>query len=311
MTMPVMMTDTLPRNMDPVALYDSLVTGLEDKQPEDSWRKIFKFKKTTKPKIVLDENTGLGPLQETTEFGDLHGDRFYAGYKKEIFPRPFNKGVQASREEWDDDQRKTIHKYAEYMTMSKIDTMSTYATSVLNNAFTTACKDGQYLISNSHPYEGPEGGTWSNLVTGNPKLTIAALEQGLIQFKYCANGRGLSIVMKPRFLVVGTALEYTAKKMLIKGNMPFTNDNTKNLVADEGLEVVVLPKLTSSTAWFLMQAVPQGDNLKHPLIHLSRIEFETEMDRIFDKSNAPKCRAYMRQEWDTNTPRGIVGSTGA
>ncbi|MFH2098179.1 MAG: Mu-like prophage major head subunit gpT family protein [Pseudomonadota bacterium] len=118
-----------------------------------------------------------------------------------------------------------------------------------NNAFTNLCYDGQYFYDTDHPVADS---TTSNKGTA----ALSAASQALAQASYGAariaimsfkddEGRPLGLVSDT--LEVPPALESTARLLLENDNLA---DDTPNPWKGTA-KVLVNPRLTSSTAWFL------------------------------------------------------------
>lgn len=120
-----------------------------------------------------------------------------------------------------------------------------------NNAFANLCFDGQYFYDSDHPV-GPDGDSVSNLGTA----ALSAATKTLVTASYGAarlaimsykddEARPLGLI--PNLLEVGPSLEATAN-MLCKN--PKLEDDKPNPYFGTA-EVLVNPRLTSTTQWML------------------------------------------------------------
>lgn len=112
----------------------------------------------------------------------------------------------------------------------------------------------------------PDTDTWSggssNLIAGNPVLTIDSLEAALNAIQQRRDPEGRPIVVRAYKLVVPAALEFTARKILdareirtTTGNQEVVSNNYVSgrvqLVVDPWLDVLDT-SATSSTTWYLV-----------------------------------------------------------
>jgi len=123
-----------------------------------------------------------------------------------------------------------------------------------NNAFVNKCYDGQYFYDTDHPVEDGQGNVSSVSNKGTAVLSYATLAD--VQGSYGAartaimtmkdnEGRALGLV--PDVLEVPPALEAVANVIC---NNEFLGDKTPNPYKGTA-KVIVNPRLTSATAWFL------------------------------------------------------------
>ncbi len=101
------------------------------------------------------------------------------------------------------------------------------------------------------------GATQSNLLSSAP-LSPASLQITLQKYRTLKNAEGRTIQTRPKYLVVGTNNEFTGRAILGNTNQPTLaatdNWNNKNLLAEEGLQLVVWDKLDAllPNGWFLL-----------------------------------------------------------
>jgi phage major head subunit gpT-like protein len=121
---------------------------------------------------------------------------------------------------------------------------------VINGAFETSCYDGQTFFSAAHPVQGQP---WSNV--GNVQLSIASqqaamnsLGVGRTQMRKVLDNEGRPLNISPNILLVPPALEDTGRALMINDRL---NDGMPNPYKGT-MEVVCDARLTSDTAWFLL-----------------------------------------------------------
>lgn len=123
-----------------------------------------------------------------------------------------------------------------------------------NNGFASLCHDGQYFYDSDHPIESSDGSasTFSNLGTAalscaSKALAVAsygAARAAIMAFK---DYEGRPLGLMPDVLEVPPALEATAKVLLEADKL---DDNSPNPFKGTA-RLIVNPRLTSTTAWFL------------------------------------------------------------
>jgi len=181
------------------------------------------------------------------------------------------------------------------------------AASVLNNGFSASYPggDGQALFDTAHPLIS--GGVNSNEPTTPADLNETSLENAVIQIAAWTDERGLLIAARPRKLIVPSALQFVATRLLETSLRVGTNDNDINALKNNGSipEGYTLNHfLTDTNAWFLTTDVPNG------MKHFVRTPLATSMDGDFDTGNV-RYKARERYSFGWSDPLGMFGSPGA
>ncbi|MBW2674271.1 MAG: Mu-like prophage major head subunit gpT family protein [Deltaproteobacteria bacterium] len=118
-----------------------------------------------------------------------------------------------------------------------------------NNAFTNLCFDGQYFYDSDHPVAGASVSNLGTAALSAATKTLAAASYGAARLAIMSytddEGRALGLI--PNLLEVGPALEATAN-MICKN--PKLEDDKPNPYFGTA-EVLVNPRLTSTTQWML------------------------------------------------------------
>ncbi|MHC0025776.1 Mu-like prophage major head subunit gpT family protein [Enterobacter vonholyi] len=121
---------------------------------------------------------------------------------------------------------------------------------LVNDSFTSLCYDGQYFFDTDHPVGA---GVFSN--KGTKKLSVASLDAAMASFGAARtqmgkvkddDGRSLNVT--PNILLVPVALQDVARALVTVESFKNGEANIYKGTA----EVVVDPRLTSDTAWFLL-----------------------------------------------------------
>ncbi|WP_424682923.1 Mu-like prophage major head subunit gpT family protein [Frateuria sp. YIM B11624] len=123
-----------------------------------------------------------------------------------------------------------------------------------NNAFVNKCYDGQYFYDTDHPVEDGKGNTTSvsnkgtaALSCDTPALALASYGTARIAIMSMTDNEGRPLALVPDVLEVPPALEAIAKVLCENEKL---NDNSPNPYRGTA-KVIVNPRLTSGTAWFL------------------------------------------------------------
>lgn len=217
-------------------------------------------------------------------------------------------GFIITREMMDDDQYDVVgQRRAQGLAFSMRQTKEIVAANIYNRAFNTSYTygDGKAALVNDHP--NVAGGTWSNILTTASDLSEAALEQACIDIAALENDRGLQISLVPQSLIIPTALEFEAHRILKSQGRVDTANNDTNALKDMGKfqkGVVVNHYLTDADAWFIRTNAPHG--MKHFVRNAD--EFSTDND--WDTENA-KYKARARYSFGLTDPRGLFGTPGA
>ncbi len=190
--------------------------------------------------------------------------------------------------------------------MSGIGSKQVKAASVLNNGFSASYPggDGVALFSTAHPLV--DGGTNSNRPSVASDLNETSLENAVIQIAAWTDERGLLIAAKPRKLIVPSALQFVATRLLETSLRVGTNDNDINALKNNGSipeGYTINHFLTDTNAWFLCTDVPNG------MKHFVRIALSQSMDGDFDTGNV-RYKARERYSFGWSDPLGIFGSPG-
>ena len=196
-------------------------------------------------------------------------------------------------------------RYTKALARSMANTKQVKAANVLNNAFGTANGgDGKELCATDHPIVT---GTEQNELTTAADLNETSLEQALIDIAALTDERGLKIAAKGMKLIVPSALQFTAERLMKTANRVGTADNDINAVVSMGMipqGYSVNHYLTDTDAYFIKTDVPNG------LKHFVRAPLKTAMEGDFTTGNV-RYKARERYSFGFSDWRGIFGSPGA
>ena len=234
---------------------------------------------------------------------DAAQESFVARYNHETIAM----GFSITEEAMEDNLYDSLSaRYTKALARAMAHTKQVKAMEPLNNGFDTyQSGDGVTMFSTAHPLVS--GGTNSNRPAVSVDLNETSLEAAVIQISKWTDERGLLIACKPRKLIIPSALQFVAHRILMTELRPGTADNDINSLRVMG----VVPEghavnhyLTDPDAWFLMTDIPNG------MKHFSRVGMETSMDGDFDTGNV-RYKARERYSFGVSDPLGIWGSPGA
>jgi hypothetical protein len=196
-------------------------------------------------------------------------------------------------------------RYTKALARSMSNTKQVKAVNPLVNgfgAFTSG--DGSPLFSTTHP---TIAGTVSNTLTTAADLNETSLEQSLIDIAAFTDERGLKIAAKATKMIVPSALQFQAERLMKSEGRVQTADNDINAIRSMGM----VPQgyrvnnfLTDPNAFFLITDVPNG------MKHFVRTPIKTAMEGDFDTGNL-RFKARERYQFGVSDFRGIYGSPGA
>jgi len=164
--------------------------------------------------------------------------------------------------------------------------------------------DAVSLFNTAHPCIGP---TFQNTLTTQADLNETSLEQALIDIAAMTDERGLKIAAKGVKMIVPSANQFTAERLMKSQGRTGTADNDINAVKSLGM----IPQgyrvnnyLTDTDAWYITTDVPNG------MKHFDRAPLTTKMEGDFDTGNV-RYKARARYVFGVSDPRGIFGVEGA
>ena len=163
--------------------------------------------------------------------------------------------------------------------------------------------DGVNLFSTAHP---TIAGTTSNTLATAADLNETSLEQSIIDIAAFTDERGLKIAAKATKMIVPSALQFQAERLMKSEGRVQTADNDINAIRSMGM----VPQgyrvnnfLTDPNAFFLITDVPNG------MKHFIRTPIKTAMEGDFDTGNL-RFKARERYQFGVSDFRGIFGSPG-
>ena len=163
--------------------------------------------------------------------------------------------------------------------------------------------DGANLFSVSH---STIAGNVKNTLTTQADLNETSLEQSLIDIAALTDERGLRIAAKGVKMIVPSANQFNAERILKSQGRTQTADNDINAINSMGM----IPQgyrvnhfLTDADSFYIITDVPNG------MKHFERTPLTTSMEGDFDTGNV-RYKARERYSFGVSDPRGIFGVEG-
>jgi hypothetical protein len=278
--------------------------GLEYKNYADEWSEIFETETSDRAfeeEVMLAgfSNAAVKPEGQGVTFDDAQ-ETFTARYTNETIALAFAITEEAIEDNLYD---RLASRYTKALARSMASTKNIKGAAVLNNAFDSnfAGGDGKELCATDHP---TLAGTVSNELSTAAELNETSLEQSLIDIAAFTDERGLKIAAQGTKLVIPSALQFTADRLMNSAGRVGTADNDINAIRNMGMipqGYTVNHYLTSAKKFFIMTDVPNG------LKHFNRSPIKTSMEGDFDTGNV-RYKARERYVFGFSDPRGIFGS---
>ena len=280
--------------------------GLEYKQYENQAAEIYTTESSDRAfeeEVML---SGFAQAQVKPEGSGVTYDNaqetFTARYTNETIALAFAITEEAIEDNLYD---RLASRYTKALARSMASTKQVKGAAPLNNGFGTfQSGDGVALFSTAHP---TIAGTFSNTLATAADLNETSLEQALIDIAALTDERGLKIAAKGVKMIIPSALQFVAERLMKSQGRVSTADNDINAIRSMGM----IPQgyrvnnyLTDTDAFFITTDVPNG------MKHFNRAPLTTKMEGDFDTGNV-RYKARERYVFGVSDPRGIFASPGA
>ena len=278
--------------------------GLEYKQYVNEAAEIFETENSDR---AFEEEVMLAGFANATVKPEGQGisydsaqETFTARYTNETIALAFAITEEAIEDNLYD---RLASRYTKALARSMANTKQVKGAAILNNGFNSsyAGGDGKELFATDHP---TLAGTFSNELATAADLNETSLEQALIDIAAFTDERGLKIAARGMKLVIPSALQFTAERLMKSKGRTGTADNDINAINNMGAipeGYVVNHYLTDTAKWFIKTDVPNG------LKHFTRAPLKTSMEGDFDTGNV-RYKARERYVFGFSDPRGAFGS---
>jgi len=278
--------------------------GLEYKQYANEHAEIFDTETSDRAfeeEVMLSgfANAAVKPEGQGVTFDDAQ-ETFTARYTNETIALAFAITEEAIEDNLYD---RLASRYTKALARSMANTKQVKAAAVLNNGFNAsfAGGDGKALFATDHP---TLAGDFSNELSTPAELNETSLEQSLIDIAAFTDERGLKIAAQGVKLIIPSALQFTAERLMKSAGRTGTADNDINALANMGMipqGYTINHYLTNTKKFFIKTDVPNG------LKHFVRSPIKTTMEGDFDTGNV-RYKARERYVFGFSDPRGVFGS---
>ena len=280
--------------------------GLEYKRYENQHAEIFDIETSDRAfeeEVMLSgfANAQTKPEGSAVTFDNAQ-ETFTSRYTHETIALAFSITEEAIEDNLYD---RLASRYTKALARSMANTKQVKAANVLNNAFDPnfAGGDGKELLATDHP---TIAGTFSNELAVSADLNETSLEQSLIDIAAFTDERGLKIAARGVKMIIPSALQFTAERLMKSAGRTGTADNDINAVVSMGMVpqgYVVNNFLSDDDAFFIKTDVPNGMKM------FVRAPIKTAMEGDFDTGNV-RYKARERYSFGFSDPRGMFGSPG-
>ena len=280
--------------------------GLEYKQYENQSADIYTTESSDRAfeeEVML---SGFAQAQVKPEGSGVTYDNaqetFTARYTNETIALAFAITEEAIEDNLYD---RLASRYTKALARSMAQTKQVKGAAPLNNGFGTFTSgDGVSLFNTAHT---TIAGSFSNTLATAADLNETSLEQSLIDIAAMTDERGLKIAAKGMKMIIPSALQFTAERLMASAGRVGTADNDINAIKSMGMipqGYVVNNFLTDTDAFYITTDVPNG------MKHFERTPLSTKMEGDFDTGNV-RYKARERYVFGVSDPRGIFSSPGA
>lgn len=172
------------------------------------------------------------------------------GYKYSIINDDFESTIEVRRNDIEDDNLGIYGPQAANAGFSAAQLPDEIVMDLVNNSFTNLCFDGQFFIDTDHAVAGASVSNKLTAVLSHATVATAAASYGAARtmMKKFKDDEGRPLNVSPNILLVGPALEDVARALLISDRLEDGKANPYKGTA----ELVVDARITSDTAWFLL-----------------------------------------------------------
>ena len=282
--------------------------GLEYKNYENQHSEIFDVENSDRAfeeEVML---SGFGNASVKAEGAavsfDTANESFTSRYTHETIALAFAITEEAVEDNLYDSIAK---RYTKALARSMANTKQIKGANILNNGFDSTNHpggDGKALMATDHP---SLSGNQRNELSTASDLSETSIEQALIDIAAFTDERGLKIAARGVKMIIPSALQFTAERIMKSPARVGTSDNDLNAIASKGMipqGYVVNNYLTDDDAFFIKTDVPNG------LKMFNRAAIKTAMEGDFETGNV-RYKARERYSFGFSDWRGIFGSPGA
>ena len=289
--------------------------GMEYARYGEEHKEIFETEKSDRS---FEEETKLAGFQAApvkNEGSSIAYDNAQEAFTARYTHETIAQGFSITEEAMEDNLYDSLSaRYTKALARSMAYTKQVKGAGVLNNGFSGSYLGGDgvslFGVNGSSARVGHplvNGSVNFNSPTTAVDLNETSLENAVIQIAAWTDERGLLIAAKPRKMIIPSALQFVAERLMKTQLRTGTADNDISAIVNMGVipqGYVVNHFLTDTNAWFLLTDVPNG------LKHFVRMPLQNKMDGDFDTGNV-RYKSRERYSFGVSDPLGAWGSAGS
>lgn len=282
--------------------------GLEYKRYPDEHKEIFDTETSDRSFEEELKLSGFAAAGVKTEGAAIDYDSAQESYVSRYTHETIALGFKITDEAIEDNLYDSLSaRYTKALARAMAYTKQVKAASILNNAFSGSYLggDGKRLCATDHPLVG--GGSNSNTLSTHADLNETSLEDALIRIAAWTDERGLLIAARGMKLILPTALQFVATRLLKSEMRVGTADNDVNAIVNSSAMpggFTINHWLTDTNAWFIKTDVPNG------LKMFQRVPLKTAMEGEFETGTV-RYKARERYSFGWSDHLGIWGTSGS
>ena len=268
------------------------------------YQQIFSVKSSTKKDETDFSMYGILSIPQVGENENFDIEDVNTGYEKVYTHLKYGLILRYSREAKDDELYGFVNRMPGFLTKAMQYTVEASGANVLDTLDSTTGADGVYLLATNHP---SLDGTRANKPTVDADLGYTTLENARLAILARKSWEGHPIITPDKLrLVVPTALEPMARKLLLTDGQPFSADNTINYL--KGMfEPLIHPFMTDSNRWLL---IPKPSGYGFVWYWRDKPSMKEWVD---DNNDSTSIRNRARwsngvTQWEEAVPYGSVGA---
>lgn len=283
------------------------VFGLAYKEQPEMYTDIFTAESSDKAYEEDVMQTGLGAASVKAEGTGVEYDDMAETYVARYSHETIAKAVAITEEAIEDALYGSMSaRIGKALARSMRYTKELKGANILNYAFDSNYGGGDnvQLGATNHPLYS--GATLANTFVTPADLSESSMEEAAIIVGDWTDDRGIPVATSIKKLIIPTALQFVAARLLMTPYQPDTGDNNINALYKLGTVpgYSVNRYLSDADAWFFTTDTPDG------LKHFTRRALKKGMEGDFETGNL-RYKVSERYSFGWSDPRGVFGSAGA
>lgn len=266
------------------------------------YQAAFKEKGITSDHRKVAIYSDFSAMPQKTEGAGYPTDEPIHRFSRTQTPNLYGLAFRVPEEFVDDDQLDLVQGWAQRLALSAADALNVQHAGIFNNGFDSnyTFGDSKELFATDH---ATAGGTEQNELTTPADLSTTSLNEALYTLRKTVDHRGKIMNLRAVRLIVPAELEKLASEIVGSDKASGTANNDLNFFRNKLSQVVVMPHLTDTDAWFIQAEM-------HGLVSVMRQGFASSS--YFDEeTDSIVHKAKMRFLADVDDWRGVFGTAGA